>query len=87
MPLLLQLSIAPILLVVSSKSTYDSLRYLLFAYPPLCIIAGIGSSKLTTDLKRNLLRISVVLIATLLTTLLVVDNLSLSPYQYTYRSE
>ena len=87
MPLFLQLSIAPILLLVSSKSTYDSLRHLLFVYPPLCIIAGIGYSKLTTDFKRNLPQACVVLIATLLAILLVVDNLSLSPYQYTYRSE
>ena len=86
-PLFLQLSIAPILLLVSSKSTYDSLRHLLFIYPPFCIIGGIGYSRLSTDLKKNMLQTSVALIATLFAILLVVDNLSLSPYQYTYRSE
>ena len=86
-PLLLQLCIAPILLLVTSKSTYDSLRHLLFIYPPLCIIGGIGYSTLSANFKKNLLQASVVLVAILLAILLVIDNLSLSPYQYIYRSE
>ena len=87
-PVFLQLSIAPVLLVIGSKSIYNELRHILFVYPPICIFSSAGWLWFFERLRsRNFLRRFVLLFGLVLIFMLALENVSLSPYQYIYRSD
>ena len=87
-PVLLQLSIAPVLLVLGSKSIYNELRHVLFIYPPICLVASSGWLWCSERLRsRNLSRGLFSLFGLVLVLILALENVSLAPYQYIYRSD
>jgi len=87
-PLLLQLSIAPVLLVVGSKSIYNELRHILFVYPPICVLSASGWISCLERLPlRSVSRHLAALLGFILIVVLSLENVSLAPYQYIYRSD
>jgi len=87
-PLLLQLSIAPVLLVAGSKSIYNELRHILFIYPPICVLSASGWISCFERLPlRSLSRHLATLFGFILILVLSLENISLAPYQYIYRSD
>ena len=87
-PVLLQLLIAPILLVVGSKSLYNELRHILFIYPSLCLVSSSGWLWCFERLRsRNSPRRLVALFGLALILVLGIEDVSLAPYQYIYRSD
>jgi len=87
-PLLLQLSLAPILLVIGSKSIYNELRHILFVYPPICVVSASGCLYCLKRLRsRNLARLLASVVGLALLLVLGLENVSLAPYQYIYRSD
>ena len=90
-PIILQLLLAPVLLVIGSKSLYNELRHILFIYPPLCLLSASGW---TAVLQKSAFKIQnlwllhlLSLIGLSLLLLLAVENIMLSPYHYVYRSD
>lgn len=87
LPIVLQATIAPALLVLGSKSLYNELRHIEFIYPAVCIFSGLGYTKLFSFISRNSrAKIILVPLSGLLLGL-VLEILLLSPYQYIYRSD
>lgn len=84
--LCLQILIVPSFAIISGGNLYDADRHFLFIYPPLCIVAAIGVGKLwfqPSDRRSKAFRL---LFASLIS-ILMVNNLMLSPYQYIYLNE
>ena len=76
------------LLVIGSKSIYDGLRHILFIYPPICVLSSSGWLWFLESLgNRKYPRALVSLCLLLLFLLLILENISLAPYQYIYRSD
>ena len=88
MPVLLQLLIAPTLLIVGSKSLYNELRHILFIYPSICILSAAGWLRWIQSISAlSYLRRALSFCACALFALLLVENVFLSPFQYLYRSD
>lgn len=87
-PVILQLFIAPTLLVLGSKTLYNELRHILFIYPCLCLFSAKGWLLFCESeaVSRGFRRLALVIFSFLLT-LLLAENISLAPYQYVYRSD
>ena len=87
-PIFLQLTVAPVLLIAGSKSLYNELRHIEFIYPALCIFSGLGYVRLFSSLKHNgRVRKIVLLPLAFFLSVLALEVLLLSPYQYVYRSD
>ena len=87
-PLHLQLLIAPLLLVLGSKSLYNELRHILFVYPSICILSAAGWLGLIQSLPAlGYWRRALSCLACALFVLLFLENIFLSPFQYVYRSD
>lgn len=87
LPIALQATVAPVLLVLGSKSLYNELRHIEFIYPAVCIFSGLGYTKLLSSISSNKRgRIVLVPLSGLLL-VLILEILLLSPYQYIYRSD
>ena len=86
-PSLIQLLLAPTLLIIGSKSLYNELRHLLFVYPILCIIAAKGFDSLFKAAVNPKIRQIALLFSLISFCVLVIEDVSLSPYQYTYKSD
>ena len=87
-PVLLQLLIAPALLILGSKSIYNELRHILFIYPSICILSAAGWLGWIQSLPApSHWRRAVSCCACALFVLLLMENVFLSPFQYLYRSD
>ena len=87
-PGLLQLLIAPTLLILGSKSIYNELRHILFIYPSICILSAAGWLGWIQALPAlSFWRRAVGCFACVLFVLLLLENIFLSPFQYLYRSD
>ena len=87
-PVLLQLLIAPTLLILGSKSIYNELRHILFIYPSLCILSAAGWLGWIQSLPAlSYWRRTVSCCACALFVLVLFENVFLSPFQYLYRSD
>ena len=74
--------LVPALLIVLSRSAlYDNARQLLFLWPPLFIMAGMGIDWLMTILKRPVLRTALLLVMALPG---INAGIHLHPYEYIY---
>ena len=87
LPLSLQLTIAPLLLIVGSKSLYNELRHIEFIYPVICILSGLGYVKLFSFINHHSRAKIILLPIAASLSVLVLEILLLSPYQYIYRSD
>ena len=83
LPIFAQLLIIPVLSVIGNSNLYDTDRHLLFIYPPLAIL----SLECTRHLHRGLIKKSVYLVAGLLSIILLIDNLMITPYGTAYFNE
>lgn len=86
-PLLSQLLIAPVVLVIGSKSLYGELRHIIFIYPPICMLSALGLIHFFERVKNRFVCAIISGVLLLLLTLQVFEVVLLSPYQYIYRSD
>ena len=88
LPILLQIFIAPSLLLFSGNSLYNELRHLMFIYPALTVVASLGLCGVAERLRaRRALLVPYWCAFTVSVVILIVQNASLTPYQYLYKSE
>lgn len=89
-PLLLQLLIAPCLLVIGSKSIYNELRHITFIYPCLCVFSAsgwLGLFEWFRCRRRQKLAGLFLALGVVFVVILALENIALAPYQYVYRSD
>ena len=84
--IIMQISLVPLLSIVKQSNLYDADRHLLFIYPALAIICASGFSNSPVFLGSGTKMLLYPVIA-LLSLLLLLDNLSLNPYQSSYLNE
>ena len=88
MPVLLQFLVAPLILVLGSKSIYSELRHILFIYPSICLLSASGWLSCFETLESCLaLRRFVLGLGLAFALMLALEDISLAPYQYVYRSD
>lgn len=86
----LQLLLLPSLIVLHNSTLYDGSRHTLFCIPVIVIIMGFGLQFVCTTILKlinNYVRILIISIILLFMLALIVDNIRMTPYQYSYFNE
>ena len=81
----LQAFLLPVMAVINNSTLYGTLRHFTFSIPPLAILCIFGGERFGDILPKS--KKTVIALALTLSTILVIDNLLLNPYQYVYMNE
>ncbi len=83
---LMQLFLFPLLAIVRNSAFYDETRHTLFCIPMIVIVGGFGL-QFIDKFKNKLLRITLLLLLSVLSFILLTDDFLINPYQYSYYNE
>jgi len=73
--------------ILRQSNLFDADRHLLFIYAPLCIVALQGLQHIQSSLLRPLPRVLFAASIALLMAVMIIDDISLHPYQLAYLNE
>ncbi len=82
-----QATFIPLMAVLRQSNLYDADRHLLFIYPALAVVAAGGLQTLLDSSLYSLIKRTLFFIVTCSALILLVDSLSLNPYQSSYINE